>query len=52
MAEYAQEREFNGEAVDHAKEDLKDDDGVDEALEELFGQDGMFFYKLGEVVES
>ena len=52
MADYADEGEEKGEAVDQGQEGLDGDDGVDEAREELTRDDGVLFYQLGEVVES
>lgn len=50
MAEYAQERELDWEAVDETEEGLEGDDEVNQSLEKIFGEDGVFFNELREVV--
>jgi hypothetical protein len=42
MAEYTQERELDGEAIDETEEDLEDDDRVYQALEKFLSNDGVF----------
>lgn len=50
MRYYAQRAESNREAIDDEQQDLEPDDAVNEAVEKLFGEDGVFFHKLREVI--
>ena len=51
MAGYTQRAEGVGEFVDEGEEELGRYDEVDHAGEDFFGQDGVFFYYFGEVVQ-
>ena len=52
MACDAEEGEAEGESVDGEEEEVQEDDEVDEAGEEFFGEYGVFFHELAEVVEA
>ena len=52
MAEDAEEGQEEWEAIDEEEQEMDGDDGVDELGEKPFGEDGMLFDQLGEVVES
>jgi len=52
MTANAHRREGKWEAVDYGEEDLEADDRVDELRKEALGEDGVFFYQFGEVVEA
>lgn len=52
MRHHAQCAESDRESIDNEEQDLESDDAVDEAVEQLFGEDGVFFDKFGEVVKT
>lgn len=52
MADYTDEGEEKGEAVDQGQEGLDSDDRVDKAREELTCEYGVLLYQFGEVIKS
>ena len=52
MADYTDEGEEKGEAVDQNQEGLDSDDHVDKAREELTCEYGVLLYQFGEVIKS
>lgn len=52
MRDYAQDGEFEGEAIDEAEQDLEADDEVYETRKKSFGENSMFLDQLREIIES